>query len=61
MQQWSPILYLCKFVSNLVVAIFRAGGVALLHAGAAAVVAAAAAAVGAVGDVAACRRVLHPS
>ena len=60
MQQWSPILYLCKFVSNLVVAIFRAGGVALLHAGAA-VVAAAAAAVAAVGDVAACRRVLHPS
>ena len=58
MQQWSPILYLCKFVSNLVVAIFRAGGVALLHAGAAAVVAAA---VGAVGDVAACRRVQRPS
>ena len=58
MQQWSPILYLCKFVSNLVVAIFRAGGVALLHAGAAAV---AAAAVGAVGDVVACRRVQHPS
>ena len=59
MQQWSPILYLCKFVSNLVVAIFRAGGVALLHAGAAAVVVAAA--VGAVGDVAACRRVQRPS
>ena len=58
MQQWSPILYLCKFVSNLVVAIFRAGGVAFLHAGAVAV---AAAAVGAVGDVAACRRVQHPS
>ena len=58
MQQWSPILYLCKFVSNLVVAIFRAGGVALLHAGAAAAVAAA---VGAVGDVAACRRVQRPS
>lgn len=58
MQQWSPILYLCKFVSNLVVAIFRAGGVALLHAGAVAV---AAAAVGAVGDVVACRRVQHPS
>ena len=59
MQQWSPILYLCKFVSNLVVAIFRAGGVALLHAGAAVV--AAVAAVGAVGDVAACRRVQRPS
>ena len=58
MQQWSPILYLCKFVSNLVVAIFRAGGVALLHAGAVVVVAAA---VGAVGDVAACRRVQRPS
>ena len=59
MQHWSPILYLCKFVSNLVVAIFRAGGVALLHAGAAVV--AAAAAVAAVGDVAACRRVQRPS
>ena len=59
MQQWSPILYLCKFVSNLVVAIFRAGGVALLHAGAAVV--AAVAAVAAVGDVAACRRVQRPS
>ena len=59
MQQGSPILYLCKFVSNLVVAIFRAGGVALLHAGA--VVVAAVAAVGAVGDVAACRRVQRPS
>ena len=60
MQQWSPILYLCKFVSNLVVAIFRAGGVALLHAGAAVVVAAVVA-VAAVGDVAACRRVQRPS
>ena len=60
MQQWSPILYLCKFVSNLVVAIFRAGGVALLHAGAAVAVVVAAA-VAAVGDVAACRRVQRPS